>query len=274
MNIIIYDIWRRVNKLNRNYICCFVGGTGSGKSWSAISLAKTLDPTFNLDRIVFTPEQFLNLLNTTTLPKGAVIIWEEGGVSYSARDFWSISNKLIGYVLQSFRYQNLILIFTLPSLKFLDVIARRLMHGYFETQTIHYKEGLCSCKHFRMQPNAKTGDVYYKYPRVKGVEGTKVITRLEFRKPPDDFIKSYEDKKYLECEKLKTEAEKEILTINEVKLQKGADVGAMIEDAKTRKADFMTEYNQRKFYDLNKIMDAYKVGQLRAKNIRTALEKV
>ena len=50
-------------KKNRNLIALFIGDTGSGKSLSSIRLAERVDPNFNVDRIVFTVDDFLALVN-------------------------------------------------------------------------------------------------------------------------------------------------------------------------------------------------------------------
>ena len=51
-------------KKNRNLIALFIGDTGSGKSYSSIRLAETIDPGFSVDRIVFTVEDFMKLINS------------------------------------------------------------------------------------------------------------------------------------------------------------------------------------------------------------------
>jgi type II secretory ATPase GspE/PulE/Tfp pilus assembly ATPase PilB-like protein len=61
-------IKRRIAE-NRNVIAIFSGDTGSGKSYGAIRLAEVIDPTFNLDRVVFTVEDFVSLINAD-LPRG------------------------------------------------------------------------------------------------------------------------------------------------------------------------------------------------------------
>ena len=52
-------------KKNQNYMLLITGGTGSGKSYSAIEIALDMDKTFNIDRVVFTAIEFMNLLITS-----------------------------------------------------------------------------------------------------------------------------------------------------------------------------------------------------------------
>ena len=53
----------RIQK-NRNVIALFIGDTGSGKSLSSIRLAERVDSSFNVDRIVFTVQEFVSLVNS------------------------------------------------------------------------------------------------------------------------------------------------------------------------------------------------------------------
>jgi len=102
------------------------GETGSGKSYSALTIAELIDPEFNIDKVVFEPKDFLKLLDTAK--RGDVIVFDEAGVGIPAREWQTIQNKLFGYVLQVIRYKNIGIIFTVPHLNFIDSQARRLIH--------------------------------------------------------------------------------------------------------------------------------------------------
>jgi hypothetical protein len=70
---------------NWDYVVLVDGVEGSGKSGLAISCAYYQDPTFNVDRIVFTPEQFITAVDNSK-PEQA-IVWDEfvlGGLSDDA----------------------------------------------------------------------------------------------------------------------------------------------------------------------------------------------
>ena len=51
-------------KANQNLLGTFLGGTGSGKTYCSLSYAEKLDKKFNIDRVVFTTEDFMRLLNS------------------------------------------------------------------------------------------------------------------------------------------------------------------------------------------------------------------
>ena len=110
----------------------------SGKSYCALSMAKQLDKRFTMDNVVFTPEELMNLVESDKLKKGSVIVWDEAGVGISHRSWQSQTNKLINYLLQTFRHRNFILIFTSPHLDFIDASTRKLFHAQFQTKEIDY----------------------------------------------------------------------------------------------------------------------------------------
>ena len=98
-----------------------------------MDLAEQIDPAFDISRVVFGADEFINLLNTDeSLVKGSVIMWDEAGVGMPAREWYSLSNRIISYVVQTFRVKGYILIMTTPSLKYIDSQIRALFHGIAE----------------------------------------------------------------------------------------------------------------------------------------------
>ena len=117
-------------KSNQNCMICFIGQTGSGKSYASITLSLTLDNTFSIDRIYFDIEKFIDDLSNDIFKKGECIIIDDAGVSISNRDWQSVFNKSIGLIAQSFRFKNLILIFNVPRISFIELQVRSLIHFY------------------------------------------------------------------------------------------------------------------------------------------------
>ena len=112
---------------NKNVIQVFVGETGSGKSYTALRFAELLDPEFDInEQLVYTAKEFIKALDH--VKKGQVVIFDEAGVGVPAREWQSIQNKVFSYVLQTFRYKNLIVFLTTPSMKFIDSQVRVLIH--------------------------------------------------------------------------------------------------------------------------------------------------
>ncbi len=181
---------------NKNYLCCITGPTGSGKTYSSLKLAEDLDPLFNADRVVFTPKEFINLLNNGNLKSGSVIVFDEAGVSLNNREWQSKSNNLIQYILQTFRHKNYIVIFTSPDFAFIDKASRKLFHSYMETNGIDFENKVCKIKPLMIQISQRTGDMYFKYLRMKakGI-GRAKITQIKIPLPSKELIKDYEVKK-------------------------------------------------------------------------------
>ena len=77
----------------------FPGETGSGKSLSSIRLAERVDPNFNVDRIVFTVQDFLALVNSG-LPPGSVIVFDDAGLGINARLWQEMNARVFGMLTQ------------------------------------------------------------------------------------------------------------------------------------------------------------------------------
>jgi len=193
-------IWNRINEYNKNWLCIVTGATGSGKSYSALKIAQTLDPNFSINNVVFTPEAFMQLI-TNGIKKGSIIIFDEAGVGMPSREWYSISNKMLSYVLQTFRFMNLGVIFTTPSIGFIDTQARRLFHTYIETNRVDRKKKRVKARIKDMEHNPQMDKIYYKNPRKQRNE-MEMVSIIYIGKPDEDLVKAYEKKKNEECKRL------------------------------------------------------------------------
>ncbi len=113
-------------RLLKNYsnIIVFVGKTGVGKSYSAITLANALDPDFSVNKIFFDLKELMEYL--LDCKKGEAILLEEAGVLCGHRDFMELTNKVFSYVTQTMRFKCINLLITLPNFYMLDKVARTL----------------------------------------------------------------------------------------------------------------------------------------------------
>ncbi len=183
---------------NKNFIACITGPTGSGKSYSALKEGEILDPNFSIDNVVFSPEQFMDIINgkTKKLKRGSVIVYDEAQVTMAALDFQTLASKLINSCLQTFRFMGFILIMTSPHFKFLNASCRKLFHSRIETVSIDVKEKTCKLKPFLLQTNQESGDIYHKYLRVwvRG-KGVAPLKSLKVSLPSKKLIKDYEVKR-------------------------------------------------------------------------------
>lgn len=202
-------IIKRVMKQNRNYLVAFVGETGSGKSYAAIEFALQLDPTFTIERIVFSVQEFMALINSG-LPSGSVILFDEVGVSMDSRQWYSMINKMMNYVLQTFRHRNLICIFTVPLMKFVDSNARNLMHAYVIMRGVKKSENMAYGSYYMISMNYRTNQVFTKKPRIVSGKEEIRIDYVRFKKPPKAFLAKYEEKRGAFTTQLNEGIEKEL----------------------------------------------------------------
>jgi len=195
-SLMIASIRARLWRQNKNWLAVLCGGTGSGKSWSAISLASKIDSNFSIDNVLFTPKEFIKAVNSGRMVKGSAWVYDEGGITFGAREWMTKYNKNLSYILQSFRHMNSALIITVPSIDLIDTHFRRLAHNYLETHRIDYEKRICRIRWFFLQWNPLKGKLYQKYPRMRLPDGK--IQRVDFvdvGAPDDMLIKEYEARK-------------------------------------------------------------------------------
>ncbi len=186
-------------------IIAFVGAMGSGKSYSAITLAQTIDPNFTADNIVFTVREFAKKI-TSRLPRGSVIIFDDAGVDANSRDWHEKRVKLLAKVAQSFRIFGIIVIITTPKMEYLDSQTRKLMSVLFESPTPKVdsdqemeRKGVM--KVFRVIPPAfrnMDGNWYRRFRIVRHQNYRKIIIEeniIFFKHPFRHITRVYEERK-------------------------------------------------------------------------------
>jgi len=189
------EIRRRVLEYNLNAIAVWVGPTGSGKSYSALRLAELVDPEFVLAHLAFSAENFLDLVNEPDLKPGSVIVWDEAGLGMPAREWQSVFNRSVGYVLQSFRFKRIALFMTVPDQAFIDAQARALFHYYFECVSIDRAFSRVIAKPFITEHSPRFGKDYMKYPRIRLPTGTVKMGSVAFELPSKELRDHYERKR-------------------------------------------------------------------------------
>lgn len=267
--VIVDGIRKRLLQQNQNFLAVFAGACGSGKSYAAMRLCSLVDPKFDMSRVVFTAEEFLALVNSD-LPAGSAIMWDESGVNLDARSFMSVMNKVTSYVLQTFRHKNYFVVFTVPSMSFLDNRARTLTNALVIMKSIDRKKHKSRAKFYFVDCNARTGKVYTVLPRVKGPRGVTVLTHLNFSMPPKKLRDAYEKKKQAFTKKLNKECHADIVALQAPK-EKARDMGSIIEEAKKSLPD-ITNDKGKLSYSL--IQVKFGCGVDKAKSIRKALAEM
>lgn len=212
--ILIQYIKDRIENKNKSFVMIFVGATGSGKSYSALKLAEILDDTFDISRVCFKAKEFMNTINQLVqrsengeIIKGKVVMWDEFGVEHNAREFMTISNRVINYFFQTSRHLNLIVLMSVPLLSFIDSATRKLCHAVGEMQGINSREKTASVKVKMLQTNVMTGKEYPKYLRYRKKNRGFVNKRIKFHLPSKELLEAYEKKK----KEFTTQLNKEIM---------------------------------------------------------------
>lgn len=197
--VLIQYIDDRIKKRNKNFMMVIVGPTGSGKSYATLRLAELLDPDFNIDRCCFRAKEFMGCINKLIqegkAKAGTVVVWDEVGVEHNAREFMTISNRVINYFFQTCRHLNLIILMTLPLLSSIDSASRKLMHAIAETNSINTSRKTCSLKIKMLQTNVISGKEYLKYLRYKKNQRVYKSCRIKVNLPSKNLLEQYEKKK-------------------------------------------------------------------------------
>lgn len=160
-NYIIRVAYNKTHNKNDNYMLMALGDTGSGKSYSALTISMMVDPGFTEDRVAFRGKKFMELVNKDLSP-GSVIMFDECAVDVDAREWYSDTNKMINDTVETFRQDNLICIWTTPDMKGIDSQVR----GKFDGVLLMVREGKGQYK--KIVRDHIEGKNYYKYPSING----------------------------------------------------------------------------------------------------------
>lgn len=187
-------IKQRIRK-NKNFLGFVSGPTGSGKSYSTLRMCEEVDPEFNIDRCVFGGLELMNLINSGKLRRGNAIAFEEIGVEMSNRNWASVTNKMINYLLQTFRHQGFILIMNSVYMDFIDAHTRKLFHAEMNTLGIDFDKQEVLLKPQLLQYNSRMQKFYYKRLKVITKEGKLPVDVWRVAKPSESLRLAYEIKK-------------------------------------------------------------------------------
>lgn len=207
-------IWRQCNIENQHFIGVVVGPEGSGKSYTALKIGETVDPSFNAERVMFDPAEFLKRLQewkANEETKGKVVVSDEAGVGIGVRSWYEEDQIKFNQVLQVIRDENMAIIFTLPRLSELDSQTRGRVRGYMEMTDLD-AGNWAKFKYLNWKPTRDERDkIYRQYPvlRVNGYE--QQIRRLCVSPPSEELVRNYQRRKsefqqqlYQETEELMT----------------------------------------------------------------------
>lgn len=234
---------------NKNFLGCFIGQTGTGKSYSAISLQELLEEgILKEENVFYKATDFMKRLYEGNLAPGTVLVWDEAGKDLNAKQWQAKANRVVSVVFQIFRRENIIVLFTLPYFSFLDPDARKLVHATFETQGIDKETKETIVKPLIIQVNQDTGKMYKKFLRViDGDNGLIPVKKIRLPKANDEFLKKYELNKEKFSKDVYKEAYEELMAM-EVKKKSGKE---------------LTEKQKEVLEDTEKGLNQYQIAEKR-----------
>ncbi len=195
----------------KNFLALVSGTTGSGKSWSCLSVALMLDKNFGSDRVVFGLRGLMELINSgEKFPAGTVFVWDEFQIEGGNRNWQSLTNKLLNSLLSTFRHKNFIVLINAPYSDFIDSQSKKLLHAEWEVTGIDYNNEKTIMKPMVIQYNSRRKQFYYKYLRVKTKRGVSPITKWKIPKPPKWIVEEYERRKTEFTTNLNKEIERQL----------------------------------------------------------------
>jgi ABC-type dipeptide/oligopeptide/nickel transport system ATPase component len=116
----------------KNTFIAIVGGTGEGKSYTALRIAELIEPNFDVrEQIIYYPQQFLNIIQNAINKNYKVLMLDEAHTTIPARLWYNFTNLAINFVASTFRQlKALVLIIVTPSIGWIDKTIREMINFY------------------------------------------------------------------------------------------------------------------------------------------------
>lgn len=123
----------KLKKKDYDWVWIVDGSEGSGKSVFSMQLARIIDPTFCLERVCMTPNEFTKAI--IKAEKGQAVVFDEGFTGLSSRASLTEINRLMVSLMMEMRQKNLFIVVVMPTIFLLDRYvalfrARGLFHIY------------------------------------------------------------------------------------------------------------------------------------------------
>lgn len=126
----------RIHRRDKDWVAVIDGEEGSGKSVFGQQLAKILDPTFNIDKLVFTYKDFEKAITSPDRKKGDCILFDEAYHAMNTRGAMTSINRAMISIGTEMRQANLFVIIILPSFfdleKYFAIWRSRVLFHVYE----------------------------------------------------------------------------------------------------------------------------------------------
>jgi hypothetical protein len=170
-------IKNRIFRDKQNCLILVQGEPGTGKSNTAIRIGEQIDPTFTIERVVFTAQDFMDVVDSG-LPEGSVIIFDEAGTGEGvpSKQWWDARIKAINYVLQTFRIDRYIIIVTCPAKILIDTTTRMFFLFTIDCLKVKHRKRFVLAKVRQVQYNPTLNKTYTK----RIIDGSDYIDPYHF----------------------------------------------------------------------------------------------
>ena len=192
-NVYIANIRYSLLEKRQNWTSAIVGKVGSGKSMGALFLAKLIDPTFNVDRICFTAQDYLQMVKV--IKPGQMVVWDEIGAGLGSREFATKVNRNVGKVFQTQRYKQFGCLVTLPQLNLLDKQPRELLHSIISMKKILKSYNVSLARIYENKIDPIKQNVRQVLPKIRIGNTIYKIRDFAFKIPPKGMVEEYEKRK-------------------------------------------------------------------------------
>lgn len=180
----------------------------SGKSFASVCIlywtyiymyGKPPTVDYSKEHWFFKSKDFLEAMNNPKLKKKELNLWDEMGVAASHKTHATIQNRAIGWLVQTFRNLEQLVIFTVPTLAYVDKTIRNLLHYQLETRKILTTDKICIIKPLEIQYNIRMDKTYYHNFFWKSIDGSGFMEEVDVAGiplPPKELVEAYEKKSW------------------------------------------------------------------------------
>lgn len=174
------------------------GRERTGKSVFTFQQAKYLDPSFSIERICFTPDEFLKQIRNS--PQGSVIVFDEAFRGLSSKSTQSKVNKAIVQAMMEIGQRNLVIFIVLPTFFLLELYAavlrsNALFHIYKDKRGMRAFKIYNYHKKIQLYQVGRKKGYSYAFPRVRAIGrfyGKYAINEESYRKKKADSLRHIE----------------------------------------------------------------------------------
>jgi len=190
---------------NQFVLLNLVGKMGMGKSYAAMRIGEETarcvanikggkgTDYFNPDNIaIMRLDSIIPIIEDLDNRKWNILLLDDIGAEYSARDFNKVINKNLNKIFQTCRDSNTMIILTMPDTFLIDKVVRNIAHYMIEMTEARHDQGVTIGKLFEIINQYKEGGKpFHHYPIHNGVKYTRVV----FKRASDEIIAGYDAKR-------------------------------------------------------------------------------